>query len=82
MQVGVSKEDRKFLRFLWNDNDDFNKPPEKFVYQRNILSARDSPACVIYALQQAARDNGENYPDVLKTVTTDFNMDDSVKSVG
>ena len=27
MQVGVRKEDRKFLRFLWND--DFNKPPKE-----------------------------------------------------
>ena len=80
MQVGVRKEDRKFLRFLWND--DFNKPPKEFEYQRHIFGARDSPACAIYALQQAARDNAENYPDVLETVTTDFYMDDFVKSVG
>ena len=80
MQVGVRKEDRKFLRFLWND--DFNKPPKEFEYQRHIFGARDSPACAIYALQQAARDNAQNYPDVLETVTTDFYMDDFVKSVG
>ena len=47
-----------------------------------MFGARDSPACAIYALQQAARDNAENYPDVLETVTTDFYMDDFVKSVG
>ena len=76
MQVGVRKEDRKFLRVLWND--DFNKPPKEFEYQRHIFGAR---VCVIYALQQAARDNAENYPDVLETVTTDFYMDDFVKSV-
>ena len=80
MQVGVRKEDRKFLRFLWND--DFNKPPKEFDYQRNIFGARNSPACAMYALQQAARDNAQNYPDVLETVTTDFYMDDFVKSVG
>ena len=80
MQVGVRKEDRKCLRFLWND--DFNKPPKEFEYQRHIIGARDSPACAIYALQQAARDNAENSPDVLETVTTDFYMDDFVKSVG
>ena len=79
MQVGVRKEDCKFLRFLWND---FNKPPKEFEYQRHIFGARDSPACAIYALQQAARDNAENYPDVLETVTTDFYMDAFVKSVG
>ena len=79
-QVGVRKEDRKFLRFLWND--DFNKPPKEFEYQRHTFGARDSPACAIYALQQAARDNAQNYPDVLETVTTDFYMDDFVKSVG
>ena len=80
MQVDVRKEDSKFLRFLWND--DFNKPPKEFEYQRHIFGARDSPACAIYALQQAARDNAENYPDVLETVTTDLYMDDFVKSVG
>ena len=79
MQVGVRKEDRKFLRFLWND--DFNEPPKEIENQRHIFGARDSPACATYALQQAARENAENYPDVLETVTTDFYMDDFVKSI-
>ena len=78
-QVGVRKEDRKFLRFLRND--DFNKPPKEFEYQRHIFGTRDSPTCVIYALQQAARDNAENYPDILEIVTSDFYMDHCVKSV-
>ena len=80
MQVGVRKDDRKFLRFLWND--DFNKPPKEFEYQRHIFGAGESPACAIYALQQAARDNADKYPDILETVTIDFYMDDFVKSVG
>ena len=80
MQVGVRKENRKLLRFLWNL--DFNKLPNEFEYQRYIFGARDSPACAIYALQQAARDKAENYPDVLEIVTTDFYMDDFVKAVG
>ena len=80
MQVGVRKEARKFLQFSWND--DFIKPPKEFDYQRHIFGARDSPAGAIYALQQAARDNAENYPDILETVTIDFYMDDFVKSVG
>ena len=79
MQVGVRKEDRQFLRFLWND--DFNKPRKDFEYQRHIFGASDSPACAIYDLQQAARDNAENYQDVLKTVTTDFYMDEFLRSV-
>ena len=64
-----------FLRFLWNE--DFNKPPKEFEYQRHIFGARDSIASGIYASQQAPRDN---YPDVLGNVTTDFYMDDFVKS--
>ena len=31
LHVGVRKEDRKFLQFLWND--DFNKSPKEFEYQ-------------------------------------------------
>ena len=75
MQVGVQEEDRKILRFLWNEG--FDKPPSG-----NIFGARDSSACAIYALQQAARANGENDADVLEIVTTDFYMYDFVKSVG
>ena len=59
----------------------FNKPPKEFEYQKHTFGARDSPACAIYALQQAARDNAENYPDILDTVTIDFYMDDFVKTV-
>ena len=55
---------------------------EGFEYQRHIFDARDAPVCAIFALQQAAKENAENYPDVLKIVTTDFYMDDFVKSVG
>ena len=56
MQVGVRKEDRKFLLFL---NDDFNKSPKDFEYQRHIFGARDSPACAIDALQSSQRERGE-----------------------
>ena len=56
MQVG-------FLHFLWNE--DFNKPPKEFEYQRHIFGARGSYACAIYALQQAARNNAENYTQIL-----------------
>ena len=42
MQVGVQKKDRKFLRFLWNE--DFNKPPNEFGYQRHLFRPRDSTA--------------------------------------
>ena len=80
MQVDARKDDRKFLQFLWNK--DFNEPPKEFEYQRDIFCASDSPACAIYALQQAARDIAENYPDILEIMTTDFYMDDFVKSVG
>ena len=48
---------------------------------KSSFHKKRSPACAIYALQ-AARDNAENYPDVLETATTDFYMDDFVKSVG
>ena len=80
VQIGTRKEDRKLLRFLWNE--DFNKPLKEFDYQRHIFGARDSHACATYASQQATRDNTEIYLDVLKIVTTNFYMDDLAKSVG
>ena len=51
-------------------------------YQSNIFGARDSPACAIYALQQAARHNPKNYPDIIDTVITDFYLDNFGISVG
>ena len=45
------------------------------------FGARESPACAIYALQQEARDNAENYRDFLEIVITDFYMDYFVKPV-
>ena len=73
MQVGVRK-DRKFLRYLWNE--DFNKPPKDFEYQRHIWSKRFT------RLRNLRFTSSQRQQEFLEIVTTNFYIDDFVKSVG
>ena len=72
MQVKVTPEDRKFLRFLWiNDG-----CVDKYEYIIHIFSATDSPCIASYALRKTARDNCEQFPDVIKYIERNVYMDD------
>ena len=53
MKVKVAPEDRKFLRFLWNNDGRI----ETYEYTSHIFGATDSPCIASYALQKTARDN-------------------------
>ena len=79
LQVKVPPEDCKVLRFLWRDNP--NDPVNVYEYGRHILGAKSSPTCSNYALQQVARDNAQESPQVTKLILRNFYMDDFVKSV-
>ena len=57
MQVGVRKEDRKFFRFLWND--DFNKPPKEFEYKRHIWCQRFTRLRHLRFTKSSQRQRGE-----------------------
>ena len=72
MQVKVAPEDRKFLRFLWNNDCRI----ETYEYTSHIFGATDSPCIASYALQKTARDNEEQFPDALKFVERNIYMDD------
>ena len=46
-----------------------------------IVGAKSSPTCANYALQQVARDNAHEFPQITKLIRRNFYMDDFVKSV-
>ena len=79
LQVKVPPEDCKVLRFLWRDNP--NEPIKVYEYGRHIFGAKSSPTCANYALQQVARDNAQESPQITKLIMRNFYMDDFVKSV-
>ena len=54
LQVEVRQEDRKFLRFLWFDEND---KIVTYQYNRHIFGAKSSPTCANFALQRCATDN-------------------------
>ena len=72
MQVKVAPEDRKFLRFLWNNDGRI----KTYEYTSHIFGATDSPCIASYALRKTARDNEEQFPDALKFVERNIYMDD------
>ena len=74
LQVKVPPEDRKVLKFLWRDNP--NEPVKVYEYGRHIFGAKNLPTCANYALQQVARDNAQESPQITKLIMRNFYMDD------
>ena len=72
MQVKVAPEDKKFLRFLRNNDGRI----ETYEYTSRIFGATDSPCIASYALRKTALDNEEQFPEALKYVERNFYMDD------
>ena len=79
LQVKVPPEECKVLRFLWRDNP--NEPIKVYEYGRHIFGAKSSPTCANFALQQVAKDNAHESPQITKLIMRNFFMDDFVKSV-
>ena len=77
LQVEVRPENRKFLRFLWSDEND-----QLVTYQcnRHIFGAKSSPTCANFALQRCATDNAENSDRASYIACHNFYMDDLLVS--
>ena len=74
LQVGVIREDRPSLRFLWRE--DPATDVAVYQYVRHIFGSKDSPTCANYALQQTARDNRKQFREAANSVENHFYMDD------
>ncbi|XP_075263346.1 uncharacterized protein LOC142354894, partial [Convolutriloba macropyga] len=78
LQVEVKPEDRKFLRFLWSDEND---KLVTYQYNRHIFGAKSSPTCANFALQRCATDNAENSDRASYIACHNFYMDDLLVSL-
>ena len=56
LQVEVRREDRRFLRFLWFDE---QNRIVTYQYNRHIFGANSSPTCANFVLQRCATENAE-----------------------
>ena len=81
-QVGVTKEHRDVLRFIWWHNDDLSKHMEVYRMKVHLFGGVWSPSCANYALLKVADDYGDVFDaEVGKTVRSNFYVDDCLKSV-
>ena len=78
LQVEFRLEDRKFLRFLWSDEND---QLVTYQYNRHIFGAKSSPTCANFALQRCATDNAENSDRANHIACHNFYMDDLLVSL-
>ena len=78
LQIQVPEEQRRYLRFLWTDEDGKLMP---YQYSRRIFGAKSSPTCLNYALQQCAKLFGLEHPIASHVVMDNFYVDDMLLSV-
>ena len=81
-QVRVAEEHCSFLRFLWWENDDLEKPPADFEMLVHIFGGTSSPACSTYTLKRSFIDyEVKNNKDVEENLKEGFYVDDLLQSV-
>lgn len=82
-QVHVDEKDRDFLpSFLWWPEGDISKPLEVYRMKVHLFGTVSSPSIANFALCQTADDNWKHYSDeVMKTIKTNFYVDDCLRSV-
>ena len=81
-QVRVAEERWSFLRFLWWENDDLEKPPVDFEMLVHIFGGTPSPAYSTYALKRSFIDyEVKNNKKVEENLKKGFYVDDLLQSV-
>ena len=81
-QFKVNVEHRDYLRFLWWENEDYDRNPTEYRMNFHLFGASSSPGCANYGLKQTATDNEEEFgSDAANFIRQDFYVDDGLKSV-
>ncbi|XP_033115253.1 uncharacterized protein LOC117115524, partial [Anneissia japonica] len=85
-QVRMIESDRDFLRFLWWDGGDIQKPPNEYRMCVHLFGATSSPSCAGRALRQTAADYEKSFTDTISRraidiIRSSFYVDDCLASV-
>ena len=78
LQVEVKPEDRKFLQFLWHNEDG---DVVTYQYNRHIFGAKSSSTCTNNALQKCATDHSQEFNFASRTTLNNFYMDELLVSL-
>ncbi|XP_048759507.2 uncharacterized protein LOC125669103 [Ostrea edulis] len=78
----VDENNRDFLRFLWYEDNDFNKSLTDYHMCVHVFGNSPSPAIATYGLRKTAEMSKENYgDDVYNFICRDFYVDDGITSL-
>ncbi|XP_046560355.1 uncharacterized protein LOC124269381 [Haliotis rubra] len=81
-QVRVPREDCDFLRFYRWPDADYTQEPQVYRMLVHLLGAVSPSRCATFALQQAAKDNKDEYdPDITNMIKENFYVDDYLATV-
>ena len=81
LQVGVTRQHRDMLRFLWWENGDLNLPPRRYRMNVHLFGATSSPACAMFTLRSAADIYAEeSTEEAVSFMKNDFYVDDGITS--
>ena len=78
LQIQVPEQQRRYLRFLWTDEDGKLMP---YQYNRHVFGVKSSPTCANYTLQQFAKLFGLKHPIASQVIMDNFYVDDMLLSV-
>lgn len=76
----VCEEHRDFLRFLWYEDNDLQKPIKEFRMTVHVFGNSPSPAVAIYCLRRAALEAEVSNADAREFVLRNFYVDDGLAS--
>lgn len=69
-----------FLRFLWYEDNNLQKPVREFRMTVHVFGNSPSPAVAIYCLRRAASEATESTPEAKEFVMRNFYVDDGLAS--
>ena len=78
----VSEEHRDYLRFLWFQDGDMNKPIVTYRMNVHLFGAVSSPGCANFGLRKTAQEGEREFgEDIANFLRNDFYVDDGLRSV-
>lgn len=80
-QVKVPDSDRDFLRLLWWEEGDIQKPIKEHRMTVHVFGAISSPSCANFALRKTAQEQTEDFSgEVIEALRRNFYVDDCLCS--
>ena len=78
----VREDHRDYLRFLWYEDNDLDKPVTEYRMKVHVFGNSPSPAVAIYGLRRAAQEGSKEHGiDVQQFVMRNFYVDNGLTSV-